>query len=243
MLRKLMMGGMLLGAVGVPYAAFNDSVGEAVGDVTSLFSSTETKSGTQPNSGAIQADLNLPESSQLTIREFKTTKNTPLLYTPPVEDFRDVFRFDVSPNWVKSHWPRVSANVYENGMQGLRVPLVTGTEATDIQGSLTYFFDDSHQVQRISFDGCTGDVSILSNLVVTYHGFQQVATQSAGLYLKTYNGRNVGALKVTNPAVIRANDPNRQLRVMLEINSTVGIYRLSERFDKVLGFDKNVGRW
>ena len=56
---------------------------------------------------------------------------------PTVSDFAEVFRFDLSPADIRQRWGRVSAGLSDTRYQGYRVPLVTGTEPTDLAGRLT----------------------------------------------------------------------------------------------------------
>lgn len=242
MIRRMMIVPLLGAAAGVPYVALNEGVQNTANSMTSYFSSSE-KGGELTEEGTGSPFATIGADGAPTIRDFTTSKETSLLYTPPAEDLRDVIRFDVTPEWVKQHWPRVSANVYEHGLEGLRVPLVTGIDAADLHGALTYYFDRHQIVQRVTFDGFTGDIKPLADLVVTYHGFQQAPTRTANLYIKTYNSKPVGALRATYPAVIVSNAPTRQLEVMLEINSTLGEYRMSERFAGLLKTEKLAGRW
>ena len=45
----------------------------------------------------------------------------------------------------------------ELDLQGYRVAYVSGTAETDIAGSLSYYFDNTHRLRRIAFNGTTGD--------------------------------------------------------------------------------------
>ena len=42
----------------------------------------------------------------------------------PVFNFEEVFRFDISENWVRDRWNRISTNAEAVGLHGLRVALV-----------------------------------------------------------------------------------------------------------------------
>ena len=52
----------------------------------------------------------------------------------PVGDLAEVFRFDVTTDWILRRWPRVSTGLAQLQLQGYRVPLVTGTAQTDLAG-------------------------------------------------------------------------------------------------------------
>ncbi len=77
---------------------------------------------------------------------------------PAVTDLAEVIRFDITPSWLTGRWPRVMNARHEAGsLQAYRVPLVTGHKAEDLAGALTYFFTEDQKVQRIEFQGQTGD--------------------------------------------------------------------------------------
>jgi hypothetical protein len=61
----------------------------------------------------------------------------------PVADLAEVLRFDVTPGWVISRWPRVSTGGPHLQLQGYRVPLVTGTKESDIGIAFDNFYVDS----------------------------------------------------------------------------------------------------
>ena len=88
----------------------------------------------------------------------------------PVRGVAQVFRFDVTPEWIVRSWPQVSTGLAQVQLQGYRVPLVTGTTENDLAGSLTYYFNAQQQVVQIAFHGTTGDVrNLLALLSNRYH--------------------------------------------------------------------------
>lgn len=84
-----------------------------------------------------------------------------------VGNFLDIFNFDITPDWVTSRWKHV-ASVGPVHTRGYRVPLVTGTDKSDLVGNLTYYFDAHLEVEKITFEGFTGD---LDRLVITLRHF------------------------------------------------------------------------
>ncbi len=50
---------------------------------------------------------------------------------------RDVFRFDISKEWIYQNWDRKSTGLGDPELFGIRVVLVTGTQRADLAGSLT----------------------------------------------------------------------------------------------------------
>ena len=145
----------------------------------------------------------------------------------PTSNFAEIIRFDVQPDWVKKRWERVSTSPGESGLHGLRVPVVTGTNSTDLHGSLTYYFDANQRAQRVTFRGWTGNASRLTQLLQTQFGFKQQPTHWAGFYLMGDRRANRGALLLQHPAVIRTDNPVQQVAIVMEINNPQGPFGLS----------------
>jgi hypothetical protein len=103
--------------------------------------------------------------------------------SPASPTIEQAFRFDLSPQWVSSRWPRVSTVAGDPKQLGMRVALVTGTRPDDVAGSLTYYFDEHHQLQRLTFTGLTGDPRRLLTAVVTPHGLKSQPTTGAAHYI------------------------------------------------------------
>jgi hypothetical protein len=136
----------------------------------------------------------------------------------PVADLAEVLRFDVTPGWVISRWPRVSTGGPHLQLQGYRVPLVTGTKESDIAGSLTYYFNAQQKVQRITFHGATGDPQLLIRLLTSRHAFVRRLTNDPGLVVfeaPQADGRRTSLLKLTSVGVVKSSDPRRRLKVEL----------------------------
>jgi hypothetical protein len=139
---------------------------------------------------------------------------TPLEGNPSVT-LEEVFRFDVTKEWVYERWARKSTALAELGMYGIRVPLVTGTQIHDLAGSLTYFFDASGQVQRISFKGQTGDTTRVVALAMQRYGLQPQTTAIVGQQLFQYQrGSDVISELATQPAsVLWSSSPHDSFAV------------------------------
>lgn len=150
------------------------------------------------------------------------------MYSQPIGSLGEILRFDIYPNWVKSRWARVSTAPASDGLQGMRVALVTGPNPWDICGSLTYYFDENMKVQRIALIGDTGDASQLAKFLVEQFQFKVHQSRAAGLMTASKYRRVIGVLKLENPTVIHAADPNHQVRVYLELNNPDGSLEVSE---------------
>jgi hypothetical protein len=162
---------------------------------------------------------------------------------PPATNLGEVLRFDVSPDWVTGRWPRVTTVLAEQGLEGLRVPLVTGTDIGDLAGSLTYYFDRYHRVQRLAFDGYTGDERRLLAVIVQHYGLQPEPTLDAAMYVARWNGRPSSVVRISRAPIITHDSPHSQLHVMLELNRPSHEYGLSPEFVQILERDRNTRRW
>jgi hypothetical protein len=128
-------------------------------------------------------------------------------------------------------------------LEGLRVPLVTGHETDDLAGSLTYYFNHKREVQRIAFDGYTGDPRPLIATVTQYYRLHEEPTLGAGLYLAKWNGNPTSMLRIRHSPVVRANYPNSHYEVRLEINRPAVRYGLSPAALATLRQDDLSNRW
>ncbi|HVC93934.1 MAG TPA: DUF6690 family protein [Pirellulales bacterium] len=137
----------------------------------------------------------------------------------PIVDMGQALRFDVTTAWVLGQWPRVSAGLAQLEMQGYRVPLVTGTRPDDLAGSLTYYFNHRQRVERITFNGSTGDARRLVALLVTNFGFVRVLAGDASLFLYEVKegGKVKSELRIKPSRIVRADSPHTRFEVSLVI--------------------------
>ena len=162
---------------------------------------------------------------------------------PQAEDFAAIFRFDVSPQWVTQHWPRVTTVLAESDLQGLRAPLMTGTDPDDLAGSVTYYFNARHEVQRIAFHGYSGDASKVAQLATEKFGMRAEPTLHAGLYVSKWNGYPSSVLRIARAPIMTHNSPHSQVQVVLELNRPGAYYGLSQEMRRMLQGDRYTQRW
>jgi len=138
----------------------------------------------------------------------------------PVENLHEVFRFDVTPDWIVRRWPRVSAGLPYLELQGYRAPLVTGTAEDDLAGAITYYFNPRQELQRITFYGSTGNTRKLVDLVTSRFGFARRLTNDASVFLyeiPNQDGRSTSFLWVRPARVVTASDPHGRFEVALVV--------------------------
>ncbi len=185
------------------------------------------------DNGAISRDM-VPDFGQAETFVFRGDANGPDLSSAPlsfipITDPASLFRFDITKQWIMQRWDRVSTSPGDSGLHGLRVPLVTGTNSWDLHGSMTWYFDARHHLQRITYRGWTGDASRLVQMLGSQYGLKPQPTHWAGLYLS-----NQGGLLMQHPAVIDKTNPMQQLALILEINNPKSRFSLSENFRSLL---------
>lgn len=158
---------------------------------------------------------------------------TPMQFMP-VANFEEIFRFDITPDWVKSRWNRISTNHGDRNLHGLRVALITGTNSWDLHGSLTYYFDQHQQAQRITFRGWAGDASMLTNYLQRQYQFKKQPTHWAGFYLAKKGRDTTGGILMKYPTVIYSQNPIQQIAAVLEINNPKSNSVLSDEFHSLI---------
>ncbi len=155
-------------------------------------------------------------------------------YQCSVSDFREVLRFDVSPGWVPQHFPQVTTVLADTRLDGLRVPFVSGTQPTDVAGSLTYYFDSQQSLRRIQLVGVSGDPSVLVNLMLQYYYLKPEPSLGGHLYKTRWNNRVTSVMRVIPAPVISNQDNHRRYQIFLELNQPTMDYALTPDAQEVL---------
>ena len=164
----------------------------------------------------------------------------PRLGGPAAADIGQLLSFDVTPAWVMNNWQRVSTRLSEFDLEGLRVPIVTGTEIDDLVGTMTYYFDRRQTLQRISFDGFTGDPTRLVNVITSQFGLEVEAWLNAGLYVKRDDANQLASvLRIIHAPVIRSSEPRKRYAVEFELNRPDSEHGLSQHFAGLIEADRN----
>ncbi len=161
----------------------------------------------------------------------------------PVQDLRDVLRFDITPDWVTQRFSRVSTVLAELNLDGLRVPLVTGVSAGDLAGSISYYFDRQSRLQRVMLHGFTGDATSVVNTMTQYYGLQPEPSLEAGVYTRRWNGRPVHFLRISRAPIVYSDATHHKFIVFLELNQPDLGYGISEEAQRIISVDRSTGRW
>ncbi len=185
--------------------------GNAWGVPASLSASPVAASGTFPGSLPVQ-----PMTQPMTFQ--------------PVISFYEILNWDLTPDMIRSRFDRITVLETDYGLQGMRVPLVTGVNLYDLHGSLTWFFDESDTLQRISFRGWTGDATALANILETQFGLSPPKGAGSHLYVARRGRKVTSAALFKFAPVLETRKSNEQIVVAFELNNPAGGYILSQEF-------------
>ncbi len=169
----------------------------------------------------------------------------PNLCGPTTSSISQLLNFDATPAWVMNNWRRVSTRLVEFDLESLRVPIVTGIGPHDLAGSLTYYFGRRQVLQRIAFDGYTGDPAPLTSIMEQKYGLQAEPWLGAGLYLAR-GGEDrqqlISVLRIRHATVVRSENPRQRFRVEFELNRPDG-FGLSSYYQSLLEKDRERNVW
>jgi phosphoglycolate phosphatase-like HAD superfamily hydrolase len=177
------------------------------------------------------------------LSESAEPKPAPKLVGARVNDLREVMRFDITPDWVIQRFARVSTVLADLHLEGFRVPIVTGTRRDDIAGTLTYYFDRSDRLQRVTIHGFTGDPKRLIGTMTQYYGLAHEPSLEAGVYTKRWNGYPVHFLRLSHAPVVLAEEIHQKYTVFLELNQPNLAYGISPEARQIVDSDRKSGRW
>ncbi|MCY2997780.1 MAG: hypothetical protein NT168_06675 [Planctomycetota bacterium] len=246
---------LLLGsALGTPYILFETEPGEQIRravafDATSLEITPpeNTQLGNAPPVNAPPVSLML-ESLQNPVLppSVRLSGLDPLApasdFQPPI-DLREVLRFDIDPDFVYRRFARVSTVLSDLSLDGLRVPLVSGTQAYDVAGSLTYYFDINKTLRRIQMQGVTGDARGLIELMVQHYRLHAEPSLGGQLLSTRWNNRVTSFMHVAPAPVVTSASPNARFAFYLEINPPADHYGLSQEAMQMLVQAQAAKRW
>lgn len=162
---------------------------------------------------------------------------------PPIRALQEVLRFDISPEWVPQRFPQVTTVLADTQLDGMRVPLVTGTSASDMAGTLTYYFDQYKRVQRITVHAVAGDPSRFVAELQHAYQLEQQPTLGTGLYLKKWNGRATSIVYTSPAAIISADEPFARYQLFIELNQPGLGFGMSQEAQQLLATGQASRTW
>lgn len=262
MFRRVATLAMLATAAGGPYVASETQWGRgAAAQVASLLSGDSQAdaddSGSETSGNGTHAHRQTESLWQADPQQYRydpalasklgglpaDAENRPSLVGAEISDLREVLRFDITPEWVAQRFSRVSTVLADLKLKGLRVPIVTGTRADDMAGALTYYFDHSGELQRLTIHGFTGDPSRLIDTMTQHYGLQRERALEAGVLTRRWNGEPIHFLRLTHAPVIYSDAVHQKYTVFLELNQPNLPYGISQEARSIVQADHSTGLW
>ena len=215
--RPLVLMSVLAAAIGVPYVALDEQLKSLVlAQFNRLTAATPAKDADP----LAKVDELLKPAANSPARAATAPNSTAATAPPSIPatvPLAEALRFDVTPEWVTGRFAQVSSVIGDSDHLGLRMMLVSGTTPTDVAGSLTYYFNQQHQVERITLYGVTGDHSRLAELVVGKFSLRPTQTKELGLYYGGDVNVPTSVLKVAALPVVRPEAPLARVQVTLDL--------------------------
>lgn len=245
--RTVMFWTAAAASFGVPYGIYDPNVRETVtsywNKASDLVPSGQAESAEAPTASIPAVGEGNTASASSAVPQIGNMPIGKPAAAPVFQDFSHFINFNATPRWIMETWPRVSTTLSDLHYEGMRVPLVSGSGIDDIAGSLTYYFDQDKQLQRITFHGTTGDERRLVSMLTQYYKFEAEPSVAGSLYMVKWNGDPVSVLRVEPAPVINQNLPHTRLKIDLEINRPSRYYSLSPEMAQLVERDKHAGRW
>ena len=239
--RRFLLLVAVLGAVGGPYflaspenrekftqwvQSFRSDSGDGDDVLSAIYADLQTTS-----SSALAPHLNVGSDGHPASAAGNSGKKKNGTPAVPLERF---LRFDITPAWVIDTWPRVTTRLYDGALEGVRVPVMTGTAVHDLVGSLTYYFDKQLQVQRIVLHGHTGDGRRFVSFVTHYYGLQLEPSLGGWFFTSKWNGKPTSFMHVQHAPVVTEKNRRRRVQVDLELNVPGAPYGVSAELKKLI---------
>ncbi|MCA9133672.1 MAG: hypothetical protein KDA45_10975 [Planctomycetales bacterium] len=236
---------LLAGAAGGPYMMFETETGRQASQGASYW--LGGTSGAGQSEASQQQDSPPPAGKPVSIAMLDNPLNTASagksLESPAIHSLREVLRFDIAPGWVLQQFPRVSTVLADTQLDGLRVPLITGTTPSDIAGTLTYYFDRYKRLQRVTIHGVTGDPTRFVAELQQLYEMQQVPSLGGVLYMLRWNGRATSVVHIEPASVIYADALYSRYSLLIELNQAGMEYGLSSEAQQLIDSGKSRQRW
>ena len=104
----------------------------------------------------------------------------------------------------------------------MRVALVSGTRPDDVAGSLTYYFDPHHELQRLTFTGQAGDPTRILSAVMPRYGRRSLPTTDAAHYVGGDDRKPTSEVTVKYLPLMQAGGPKTEVRIDLRRGDVLG---------------------
>jgi hypothetical protein len=136
----------------------------------------------------------------------------------PLVTMDEAFRFNITPQWVMSRWPRVTSGLPDANLHGMRVTLITGLSTDDLAGALTYYFTSGQRVARLTFSGTTGNPRKFVAMVQQRFRFEPFNSQpGVEKYEIRWNGEAHSELLIRHASVLKSSMPNARYQIQMSV--------------------------
>mgnify|MGYP003353110921 CR=1 FL=1 len=94
---------------------------------------------------------------------------------------------------------------------------ISGIGETDVAGSLSYYFDASLTLQKIVFQGSTGDARRLVQFLLSQHRFERRLADdpSTYLYQVPQDGQALSELRIRTVPIVKSTNPLTRFELTL----------------------------
>ena len=138
-----------------------------------------------------------------------------------IADFNSVFQCGAPRSWVQRTYDNISETA-DGEREGLRVTLVTGNTLEDLAGSLTYWFDRHGRVERIHFQGVTGNPAKLASFARRSQKMVAREYDRDALFVRSGKEGPLHLLHVSRQPLVNVNTLHGRYQVTLELNRQGG---------------------
>lgn len=161
----------------------------------------------------------------------------------PIVSLAEILRFDITPEWVMGRFPRVSTLLSEMNLDGLRVPLITGSSPSDLAGTLTYYFDRYKRLQRVSIHASVGEPTRFMTELQQAYRLSPEPALGGHLYVIRWNGIPASIVHVTPASVVYSGSTYARYHLFLEMNQAGLEYGLSPEAQHLVEAGRSTNRW
>ena len=176
--------------------------------------------------------LNSSTDGQRSLIDSGRQVDLPRFTGPPGVPLEHLLSFQATPEWIGKNWSRVTTRLADLDLHGWRVPIMLENQG-ELYGSITYYFDQQRQVQRILLHGYTSDASDIVQLATTRYQMKRIPSTVSELFTAKIEGRMIGGLRVDFTPILKSNAPKR-CEVFMELNRQGSSYGMSHEFTHVL---------
>ncbi len=134
-----------------------------------------------------------------------------------ISSFNRIFQCGAPRSWVQRTYDDASRTM-DQQREGLRVTLVTGDKLEDLAGSLTYWFDRQGRVERITFQGVTGNPA---KLVSFAHRSQKMVARGCerdAIFVRDGKNGPLHLLHISRLPFVNVQTQYGRYEVTLELN-------------------------